>query len=128
MRSEGRAVLLCTHNLDEVERVADRVAVLRSRLVAVGTTSALRRQVFAPRLRIHVRQAADAFISVLQTAGVGDIDADGHWLSLAELTVPTPAIVRILVEAGAEIEAVEPEERSLEDVYLELLHRGGAPE
>ena len=37
MRGEGRAVLLCTHNLDEVERVADRVAVLRSRLVAIGT-------------------------------------------------------------------------------------------
>ena len=125
MRSEGRAVLLCTHNLDEVERVADRVAVLRSRLVAVGTTGELRRQVFAPRLRIQVRQAADVFLSILQSAGVGDIHADGHWLSLAGLTVPTPAIVRILVEAGAEIEAVEPEERSLEDVYLRLLHPRG---
>src|SRR5688572_29670745 len=46
MRREGRAVLLCTHNLDEVERIADRVAVLRSRLVAIGTPGELRQRLF----------------------------------------------------------------------------------
>ena len=54
MRSEGRAVLLCTHNLDEVERVADRVAVLRSRLVAVGTPSA------APATAVHAAPSDSA--------------------------------------------------------------------
>jgi ABC-2 type transport system ATP-binding protein len=34
LRGQGRAILLSTHNLDEVERIADRVAVLRGRLVA----------------------------------------------------------------------------------------------
>src|SRR5918992_742050 len=37
LRDEGRAILLSTHNLDEVERVANRVAVLRGHLVASGT-------------------------------------------------------------------------------------------
>jgi ABC-2 type transport system ATP-binding protein len=121
MRDEGRAVLLCTHNLDEVERVAVRVAVLRSRLVATGTTEALRQQLFAPRLRVRVTQAAQSFAGVLQTAGVSDIRADGHWISIAGI-VQAPAIVRRLVDAGADIEVVEREEPSLEDVYLKLLH------
>jgi ABC-2 type transport system ATP-binding protein len=125
MRNEGRAVLLCTHNLDEVERIADRVAVLRSRLVAVGTPGELRQQLFAPRLRIRLSEPAAPFMAALRSLGVPDLLADGVSLSLPAEAVPTPQIVRILVEAGAGVEAVEREERSLEDVYLELLRSGG---
>lgn len=126
MRGEGRAVLLCTHNLDEVERVADRVAVLRSRLVAIGTPKELRQRLFTPRLRIHVSQGADTFADTLRASGVSDVRADGTWLSLSEGTLTTPQIVRMLVDAGAGIEAVERDEPSLEDVYLKLLNPDGA--
>jgi ABC-2 type transport system ATP-binding protein len=122
MRSEGRAVLLCTHNLDEVERVADRVAVLRSRLVAAGTPASLRQQLFLPRLRIRLSAAAEPFAQALRSSGTGHVDVDGPWLSLAPGTLTTPQIVRRLVEAGADIEAVEREQPSLEDVYIRLLH------
>jgi ABC-2 type transport system ATP-binding protein len=136
MRSEGRAVLLCTHNLDEVERVADRVAVLRSRLVAVGTPGELRQRHFITRLRIRLSGPADAYVAVLHEAGIADVRSDGTWLSVAPGTRRTPDIVRILVEADAGIEAVEREEPSLEDVYIKLLHtdsgqvtqRAGRPE
>ena len=126
MRGEGRAVLLCTHNLDEVERVADRVAVLRSRLVAIGTPKELRQRLFTSRLRIHVSQDANAFADTLRGWGVNDVRADGAWLSLSEGTLTTPQIVRMLVDAGAGIEAVERDEPSLEDVYLKLLNPDGA--
>ena len=126
MRGEGRAVLLCTHNLDEVERVADRVAVLRSRLVAIGTPAELRQRLFTSRLRIRVSQDAESFAARLRTSGVGDVSADGTWLSLSEGTLTTPQIVRMLVDAGAGIEAVERDEPSLEDVYLKLLNPDGA--
>ena len=126
MRGEGRAVLLCTHNLDEVERVADRVAVLRSRLVAIGTPKELRQRLFTSRLRIHVSQDANAFADTLRGSGLSDVRADGAWLSLSEGTLATPQIVRMLVDAGAGIEAVERDEPSLEDVYLKLLNPDGA--
>jgi ABC-2 type transport system ATP-binding protein len=128
MRQEGRAVLLCTHNLDEVERVADRVAVLRSHLVAVGTPGALRQRLFSPRLRIHLSQPAEPFVDLLRSAGARDVKVEGTWLWLAGGTLTTPQIVRRLVEAGAELEAVEREEPSLEEVYIKLLHSGGAPQ
>jgi ABC-2 type transport system ATP-binding protein len=129
MRGEGRAVLLCTHNLDEVERVADRVAVLRSRLVAIGTPAELRQRLFTSRLRIRVSRDAEAFAGRLHASGVSDVRADGTWLSLSEeRTLTTPQIVRMLVDAGAGIEAVERDEPSLEDVYLKLLDRDGGSE
>jgi ABC-2 type transport system ATP-binding protein len=126
MRSEGRAILLCTHNLDEVDRVADRVAVLRSRLIADGTPESLRQQLFAPRLRIRLSEAAEPFVAIVRTIGVRDASHDGRWLTLAPATLTTPQIVRTLVEAGANIEAVETEEPSLEDVYIKVLAGGAA--
>jgi ABC-2 type transport system ATP-binding protein len=127
MRKEGRAVLLCTHNLDEVERVADRVAVLRSRLVAVGTPVALRQQLFTARLRVRLDGPAEPFATVVRSAGATDVHADDSWLSVTPGPLSTPEIVRALVQAGAGIESVEREEPSLEDVYIKLLHTGGAP-
>ena len=124
MREQGRAVLLCTHNLDEVERVADRVAVLRSRLVAVGSPGELRERLFVPRLRIRLSQPAEPFAAILRTSGLGDVSVEGTSLSLSAGKRPTPEIVRTLVEAGAGIEAIGEEDRSLEDVYIKLLNAG----
>jgi ABC-2 type transport system ATP-binding protein len=126
MRGEGRAILLCTHNLDEVDRVADRVAVLKSRLVATGTPQSLRQQLFAPRLRIRLTDSAERFVEVLRSGGVRDLSVNGHWLSIASSPIATPQIVRTLVEAGAGVEAVETEEPSLEDVYIKLVAGGGS--
>jgi ABC-2 type transport system ATP-binding protein len=126
MRSEGRAILLCTHNLDEVDRVADRVAVLKARLVADGTPDSLRQQLFAPRLRIRLTDSAERFVEILRAGGLRDMSVNGPWLSIANATITTPQIVRTLVEAGAGVEAVETEEPSLEDVYIKLLAGGGS--
>ncbi len=126
MRSEGRAILLCTHNLDEVDRVADRVAVLKSRLVANGTPESLRQQLFAPRLRIRLTDSAERFVEVLRAGGVRDLSVNGHWLSIDSSPIATAQIVRTLVEAGAGVEAVETEEPSLEDVYIKLVAEGGS--
>ena len=127
LRQQGRTVLLCTHNLDEVERVADRVAVLRTRLIAVGTPEALRQRLFAPRIRVTLRQQASAYEPSLRTAGLTDIRTDGTHMSVALNGTPltTPDLVRRLVQAGADIEAVVQEEPPLEEVYLKLLHPEG---
>ena len=127
LKQQGRTVLLCTHNLDEVERVADRVAVLRTQLIATGTPGALREKLFAPRVRATLRQPAATFEPVLREAGIADIRTDGNELSIA-LTgtkVSTPDVVKRLVQAGAEIESIVQEEPPLEDVYLKLLHPEG---
>ena len=127
LRNQGRTVLLCTHNLDEVERVADRVAVLSRRLVAIGTPSSLRQRLYSPRVRIVLSQSAAPFAATLRQAGITDVTADAVTLSvsLTGATLTTPDLVRRLVEAGASIESVVTEEPPLEDVYLKLLHAEG---
>jgi ABC-2 type transport system ATP-binding protein len=128
LREQGRTVLLCTHNLDEVERVADRVAVLRTRLIAIGTPASLRERLFAPRVRITLAEEASRFVAPLKSGGLTDVTAEGAVLSVGikDTSFTTPDLVRRLVEAGAPVESVTTEEPRLEDVYLKLLQDEGA--
>jgi ABC-2 type transport system ATP-binding protein len=124
LREERRAVLLSTHNLDEVDRVADRVAVLRARLVALDTPAALRTRLFGRRVRVELAHDAASHVSMLRADGIDDVIARGTVMSVGlDEHVTVPGLVRRLIESGAAINAVMPEERSLEDVYLRLLEQ-----
>ncbi len=122
LRSEQRCVVISTHNLDEVERVADRVAVIRSRLVALDTPDALRSRLFGKRLSITLTEPASKYDSIVRGSGATDVIVEERMLSIAVGEAPeTPTIVKALVDAGAKIVSVVPEERPLEEVYLRLL-------
>ncbi len=145
LRGEGRAIVVSTHNLDEAERMADRVALVSGRLIAVGQPAVLRREVFGRRLRVRLlasaRPLAD-FVDIAARAGAHDVRLEGsgsrdHGTGIsahgAELSLvlespdaDTPGIVRALVDGGAEVRAVFDEEPALEDVYLKLLARGAS--
>jgi ABC-2 type transport system ATP-binding protein len=123
LRGENRTVILSTHNLDEVDRVADRVGVLRTRLIALDTPSALRSRLFGQRLVITLAGPAAQYGAVVRSAGATDVTVDGDRLSIGVGGdgVAAPPLVTALVEAGAKIVSVIPEERPLEEVYLRLI-------
>jgi ABC-2 type transport system ATP-binding protein len=123
LRRDGRAVLVSTHNLDEAERMADRIGVLEQRLIAVDTPDALRRRLFGRRVLIHLLGPAARFEDVARRIAGREADVDGDRLSLPidEADTEIPAIVRALVEAGAAIREVSEEQPTLEDVYLKVL-------
>jgi ABC-2 type transport system ATP-binding protein len=122
LRSEQRTIVISSHNLDEIERLADRVAVMRGRLVALDTPAALHMRLFGERVRIGLGQPAKGFVDVLAHAGFAEVQADDRTLSIAlHDDLATPIIVRCLVEAGADVMSVARERARLEDVYLRLV-------
>jgi len=125
LRGERRAVLISTHNLDEVERVADRVAVLRARLIALDTPAALRARLFGSRVLVRLAGPAAPFADVLKPA-FADVRTEDRTLSIAVSDVEraTPGIVRALVQSGADVVSVVADEAPLEEVYLRLLEEG----
>ena len=131
LRKRGHAVIISTHNLDEAERVADRVGVLRRRFLAVATPGELRHRLFGSRVRITIAGDAAAFVGVVASAGAKDVAvAAGNMLTFAleDIEAGTPAIVRALVLAGAPILSVRADDRPLEEVYLALVGDDSAGE
>jgi ABC-2 type transport system ATP-binding protein len=58
LRKEGRTIFLCTHNLDEADRLCDLIGVFKSRLLVLDTPANLRSQVFGRKVVFHLRQAS----------------------------------------------------------------------
>jgi len=103
LRSEGRAVLVSTHNLAEAEELSDRIAILKTRLLAFDTPSALRTARAGSRVVIELEGSRHPLdIPIADVSGI-------------------PAVVAKLVADGARIVRVTPDQRSLEDVYLDLV-------
>ncbi len=128
LQTEDRVVLVCTHNLDEVERLATRVGVLRTRVLAVDTPQALRAKFFGTRVRVVLADQAAPFAALLRSSGIADARAEGQVLSVAPsgAATATPDLVRMLVDAGARIESVGLDTPPLEDVYLRVLEGDAA--
>jgi ABC-2 type transport system ATP-binding protein len=121
-RAAGCAIIVSTHNLDEAERLADRVAVLQQRLLALDSPAALRRRLVRGCLLVRVAGDAAAHLATLRAVAPG-ARVDGHHLvvPLERLDEETPSIVSALVAAGARVMEVRPEMPPLEEVYLRLV-------
>jgi ABC-2 type transport system ATP-binding protein len=124
LRRAGRTIFLCTHNLDEADRLCDRIGVFKTRLLAVDTPARLRTEFFGRRVVFHLNRADPGLAAaVRQMPFVRDAQAVENKLVLA-LDNPdehNPELVRFLVGQGVDIRFVGELRRSLEDVYLQLV-------
>jgi ABC-2 type transport system ATP-binding protein len=121
-RAAGCSIIVSTHNLDEAERLADRVAVLHGRLLALDRPAALRQRLMTGRLIVRVVGDPRAHLAVVRSfdadAAVDDVSLT---VRLADAERDTPALVAALVKAGASVVEVRPEMPALEDVYLHVM-------
>ncbi|MBX3000853.1 MAG: ABC transporter ATP-binding protein [Caldilineaceae bacterium] len=122
---EKRTIFLCTHNLDEAQRLCDRVAVLEhGRLVAIGTPAELGRQLgSAVQLDLEVSPIHMAVaLSILKEFPnlVATPDQEGEIEVSGAQREQIPALVAALAKASVPIYRVALQEPSLEDVYFAL--------
>jgi ABC-2 type transport system ATP-binding protein len=113
-RTDGRTVFLSSHILPEVERVCDRVGIIRDgKLVAVETVETLKSRALR-RLEIHFARAVppEGFVSI---PGVQDVVVHDSMLSCTVI-----GSLDALIKAAARFEVVNvaSHEPSLEEVFL----------
>jgi ABC-2 type transport system ATP-binding protein len=130
LRDRGRAIIVSSHNLDEVERMATRIALISTRLIAVGEPAALRQSLFGRRLRITFAGASPppaGLAAIAARCGARDVgvEADVLTMTLTDPDREVPPLVAALVGAGAAVRGVQDEEQPLEEVYIRLLSRSG---
>ncbi len=126
LRQRGVTIFLTTHRLEEAERLCDVVAIINTRLLTTGTPDELRKRLFSAEVEVRTGAPLDGADTLFRSiAGVRDwrVDGDGAYrLSVNDAAAVTPALARALVAAGADILGLAEARRSLEDVYLKLIH------
>jgi ABC-2 type transport system ATP-binding protein len=131
LRELGRSIVVCTHNLDEAERLCDRIGIMKGTLLRVDTPAALRRHGRNATVRVELNGARgpESFMDVLAglpfVLGAQHRDSRSLLVELGEPHTETPDLVAALVGAGARITGVQEEAATLEEVYLRLVGEVG---
>lgn len=126
LKGQGRTIFLCTHNLDEADRLCDRIAVFKTHLRVLDTPAGLRKQLYGRQVVYHLAEEAAAYQQLVASQpDVKQVTAVDNKLvvTLDEPEQQNPALIRQLVEAGAGIQFVGELRHSLEDVYLQLINQ-----
>jgi ABC-2 type transport system ATP-binding protein len=120
-------VVLCSHHLEEVERLCGRVAILQKRLLISGSLAELSHS--GNRYRLEVAGPAESWSPVVAaSAGVAGVRADGTVLSFDVTGVVdqvVPEVVRRVVTAGGQVLALRREGRDLRSLYRSFVDNGG---
>jgi len=129
LKQASRSIVLCTHDLDEAERLADTVTILRrGRVVASDTAAALRANASSETLvHVHLARACPSAVSIAEHVAdvasptcLAQANGSDAWVLAYRTTQPrrtNPELIAALVATGASIVSVTCTTATLEDVY-----------
>ena len=124
LRGQGRTIFICTHNLNEADRLCDRIGIFRSRLIEIDTPENLRQKLYGRKVVFHLRHLDTDWLKPIQALkGVIEVSPVEQKLvvSMDDPEQLNPQIIKLLVQAGADIQFVGELRHSLEDVYLQTI-------
>ncbi|NIO69104.1 MAG: ATP-binding cassette domain-containing protein [Anaerolineae bacterium] len=127
VKEAGRTIFLCTHNLDEADRLADRIGVIKQKLIQVDSPANLRRSLYGRRVVIHLvsvtEPVRDAVRGLPFVKEMQQVD-NTLLVSLDNPEEQNPILVERIVTAGGAVQFVNEVRHSLEDVYFSLIEEG----
>ncbi len=124
LKKEKRTIFLNTHNLDEAERLCDRIGILKTKLIAVDSPKNLERSLYNRKTIVHLERVTEQILSSVKALGfVKNVKTSDNKLIL-DMDNPekdNPSLIRAIVGAEGNIQYVTELKSTLEDVYLKLI-------
>jgi ABC-2 type transport system ATP-binding protein len=123
LKKQGRTIFLNTHNLDEAQRVCDRIGIIKTKLLTIGTPEQLRGSLSKPKTEIRLAQVTETMLSTLRRLIPNKIEVSDNKL-LIDVTDPdkeNPVIIAAITSTGGQVREVTQIVPSLEDVYLQIV-------
>lgn len=131
LRSSKRAIVVCTHNLYEAEELADSIAIIRrGQIIAHDTPEMLKRRLLGePVMELRLVDRLDGVLKYLPSE-LEPLEMGENWLRY-RVSHPdriNPKVLHAMTQAGVQVITLSEVERSLEDVYLQVVRGSGTPE
>jgi ABC-2 type transport system ATP-binding protein len=123
LKKEKKTVFLNTHNLDEAQRICDRIGILNTKLMAMGTPAELERSARGRKIVVQLESVSEAIISAVKKVGTSDVVVEDNKLiiGVGNPEKENPDVVSAIGAAGGRIQFVTEASSTLEDVYLKLV-------
>ena len=119
LKAQGRTMLLTSHVLSDVELLSERVAIVRQgRIVAYGALDDLLRPEVR-RVEVELSDVSPTLYAQLERAAQSVHKLDEHvTLAVVEGDEGVPALLKLVLDAGARVLAVTPHRETLEDLFV----------
>ena len=123
LKKQKRTIFLNTHLLDEAEKICDRVAILKTRLIAIGTPQELRRSLSGRKIKVQLQHVDSVIMEAIKKIGfqVSEITDNSIVIDVNDPEKENPAILNAIEAAGGHVQFITETGSSLEDVYLKLV-------
>ena len=126
LKKEKKTIFLNTHNLDEAQRICDRVAIMNTNLRAIGTPQELERSVSGRKTVIGLEQQInDAVLGALKKLALKNLSSGGDTITF---DVENPdkensPVIEAIVLSGGHVKSINVVGSTLEDTYLKLVRK-----
>jgi len=126
----GVTIFLNSHDLDEVQRICTKIAILQSgEIKAHDTVKNLREKMDKPRVEITLSDSKDAekalnILNSLDFVSVSDCERDDSRITAVIRNEKSSTILSVLMRNGIVVEEIKWVTKSLEDVYLDIVQKG----
>jgi ABC-2 type transport system ATP-binding protein len=123
LKKEGKTIFINTHNLDEAQRICDRIGILKTRLLTVNTPEQLEKTVWGSRTEIQVEEINDGILEAVRQLKPKDLSIEENKivLVLADPLKENPDFVQAIISAGGRIQYVTQLNPGLEETYLKVI-------
>ena len=122
-KEKNATIFLNTHNLDEAQRICDKIGIFNTKLRATGTPQELEESVWGNKTVVELEQVTDKILEALDKLSVKNIIIDNNKLTI-DVENPekeNPFIVNAIVGAGGQVQYVNRLSPTLEDAYLKFV-------
>ncbi len=123
LKREGKTIFINTHNLDEAQRICDRIGILKTRLLAINTPEQLERSVWGNKTVIQVARVDDAILAAVKKLSPQHLTVADNKITVdvSDPLKDNPDFVQAIVDAGGRVQAVTQLNPGLEETYLKVI-------
>ena len=124
LKKEGKTIFLNTHNLEEAQRICDRIGILKTRLLTVNTPEQLEKSIWASKTVIRLAEISDTILAAVRNMKPKHffVEEDQIVLDVTDPLKENPDIVQAIIAAGGRVQYVTELNPGLEETYLKVVN------
>ncbi len=124
LKQEGKTIFLNTHNLDEAQRICDRIGIIKTKLLAVNTPRQLEESVWGSKTVIQLEELNDSILAALNNLNPKNLTLEENkiFIDVADPLLENPDFAEAIVMAGGRIQSIVQLNPGLEETYIKVLN------